>query len=62
MVGSDESDDQKDNPRMLLLQGQLDRKGFAHAAEGLRLIRAFERIKSDDDRRMVMELAERLAR
>ena len=47
---------------MRLLQGHLDTAGLASAAEGLRLIRAFERIKSDDDRRMVMELAERLAR
>lgn len=62
MTGSDESDDQKDNPRMRLLQGHLDTAGLASAAEGLRLIRAFERIRSDDDRRMLTELAERLAR
>ena len=47
---------------MRLLQGQIDEIGFANAAEGLRLIRAFERIKSDEDRRMLTELAERLAR
>ena len=61
-MGSDESDDQKDNPKMRVLQGELDRIDLAHAAEGLRLIRAFERIRSDDDRRMLTELAERLAR
>jgi len=61
-MGSDESDDQNDNPGMRLLQGQLDNAGLASAAAGLRLIRAFERIKSDEDRRMLTELAERLAR
>lgn len=62
MVGNDDSNNQGDSPKRRLLQGQLDEIGFANAAEGLRLIRAFGRIASIDDRRMVTELAERLAR
>jgi hypothetical protein len=61
-VSSDESDSSRDNVRMLLLQGRLDEIGFAQAAEGLRLIRAFGKIASEDDRRIIIELTERLGR
>jgi hypothetical protein len=57
-VSTDDSDPPDDRLLRLLRDNQID----LSVAEGLRLVIAFNRIKDSSDRRVLMELAERLAR
>jgi len=57
-VSTDESNQSGDRLLQLLLANQLD----LNVVEGLRLIVAFRKIKASSDRRMLIELAERLAK
>jgi hypothetical protein len=52
--------DQADPPAKPLLQLLQDNQIDLSVVEGLRLIAAFNRIKDPSDRRMLIELAERL--
>jgi hypothetical protein len=56
-VTTDDSD-LGDKLRNMLLDNQID----LNVVEGLRLITAFEKIKDPADRRVLIELAERLAK
>jgi hypothetical protein len=57
-VSTDDSDHSGDK----LLQRLLDNQVDLNVVEGLRLIIALLRIKASSDRRVLIELAERLAR
>jgi hypothetical protein len=56
------STDDCEPPRERLLQLLSENHIDLSVAEGLRLIIAFNRIKDSSDRRLLMELAERLSR
>jgi hypothetical protein len=57
-VSTDDSDDPGDKLLQLLRDNQID----LSAVEGLRLVIAFRKIKDSSDRRVLIELAERLAK
>jgi len=57
-VSTDESDDPGDKLLRILRDNQID----LSVVEGLRLVIAFRKIKDSSDRRVLIELAERLAK
>jgi hypothetical protein len=57
-VSTDDSDDPGDKLLQLLRDNQID----LNVVEGLRLVIAFRKIKDSSDRRVLIELAERLAK
>ncbi|HEX9471403.1 MAG TPA: hypothetical protein VF957_17875 [Bradyrhizobium sp.] len=57
-MSTDDSDDPGDKLLQLLRDNQID----LSAVEGLRLVIAFRKIKDSSDRRVLIELAERLAK
>ena len=57
-VSTDDHESPGDQLLRLLRENQID----LNAVEGLRLIIAFNRIKDSSDRRVLIELAERLSR
>jgi molybdopterin-guanine dinucleotide biosynthesis protein len=57
-VSTDDSDHSGDKLLQLLRDNQID----LTVVEGLRLVIAFKKIKAQSDRRILLELAERLAR
>jgi hypothetical protein len=57
-VSTDDSDDPGDKLLQLLRDNQID----LNVVEGLRLVIAFRKIKDSTDRRVLIELAERLAK
>jgi hypothetical protein len=57
-VSTDDSDDPGDRLLQLLEDNQID----LNVVEGLRLAIAFRKIKDSSDRRVLIELAERLAK
>jgi hypothetical protein len=57
-VSTDDSDDPGDKLLQLLQDNQID----LNVVEGLRLVIAFRKIKDSTDRRVLIELAERLAK
>ena len=57
-MNTDDSDPPGDTLRKLLLDNQID----LAVAEGLRLVIAFGKIKDPSDRRVLIELAERLGK
>jgi len=56
------STDQPDQPGDKLLQLLRDNEIDLNVVEGLRLVMAFRKIKDPSDRRILIELAERLAK
>jgi hypothetical protein len=57
-VSTDDFDDPGDRLQQLLEDNQID----LNVVEGLRLVIAFRKIKDSSDRRVLIELAERLAK
>jgi hypothetical protein len=57
-VSTDDFDDPGDRLQQLLEDNQID----LNVVEGLRLVIAFRKIKDSSDRRVFIELAERLAK
>jgi hypothetical protein len=57
-VSTDHSDQPGDKLLRLVRDGQID----LNVVEGLRLVVAFRKIKDQSDRRILIELAERLAK
>ncbi len=57
-MSTDESDDPGDKLLRILRDNQID----LSVVEGLRLVIAFRKIKDSSDRRVLIELAERLAK
>jgi hypothetical protein len=57
-VSTDDSDDPGDKLLRILRDNQID----LSVVEGLRLVIAFRKIKDSSDRRVLIELAERLAK
>jgi len=57
-VSTDDFDDPGDRLLQLLEDNQID----LNVVEGLRLVIAFRKIKDSSDRRVLIELAERLAK
>ena len=57
-MSTDDSDDPGDKLLQLLRDNQID----LNVVEGLRLVIAFRKIKDSSDRRVLIELAERLAK
>jgi hypothetical protein len=57
-LSTDDSDDPGDKLLQLLRDNQIDMT----VVEGLRLVIAFRKIKDSSDRRVLIELAERLAK
>ncbi|SHJ33922.1 hypothetical protein SAMN05444159_0361 [Bradyrhizobium lablabi] len=57
-MSTDDSDDPGDKLLRLLRDNQID----LNVVEGLRLVIAFRKIKDSTDRRVLIELAERLAK
>jgi hypothetical protein len=57
-VSTDDSDDPGDRLLQLLQDNQID----LNVVEGLRLVIAFRKIRDSSDRRVLIELAERLAK
>jgi hypothetical protein len=58
IVSTDDSDDPGDKLLRILRDNQID----LSVVEGLRLVIAFRKIKDSSDRRVLIELAERLAK
>jgi hypothetical protein len=56
------STDDSDNPGDRLLQLLQDNQVDLNVVEGLRLVVAFRKIRDSSDRRVLIELAERLAK
>jgi len=56
----DTSDKALEAVRQLLNEAHCEDEEMTELVAGVRLMRAFTKIKSPDDRRMVVELAERL--
>jgi len=59
---SDTSDETLEAVRLLLSEARCEDAEMTEIVASVRLMRAFTQIKSPDDRRMVVELAERLSR
>jgi chromatin segregation and condensation protein Rec8/ScpA/Scc1 (kleisin family) len=57
-VSTDDSDDPGDTLLQLIEDNQID----LNVVEGLRLVIAFRKIRDSSDRRVLIELAERLAK